>query len=318
MASPGGLGEIIGPFFQPGDRYAAQAFVTGDFEALSSVTVKLQRRGESSGPIELQIWDEANGKPNAMIATLGTMDLANVNPGSADFITFDGLVTGLEPKQNYYVVLDPANADIPDEDNSFYLGTTAETNGTNGAPWVQVSLGPNHNQWASLASFIPGAKFWQASVSAVSLVGDFEYGGTLDASDIDMLSLQLRSAPTDRNYDLNNDGTLSQEDRARWIHGLAKTYFGDANLDGEFNSSDLTAVFEAGEYEDNIMLNSSWSEGDWKGDGDFESGDLIVALADGGYETGPRAGMHTVPEPSCIGLAALAMLGLCPFRRSIV
>ena len=53
---------------------------------------------------------------------------------------------------------------------------------------------------------------------------------------------------------------------------------GDSNGDGIFDSSDLIAVFRAGEYEDDIENNSTFEEGDWNGDGDFDSSDLIAAL----------------------------------------
>ncbi|MCA9214599.1 MAG: lamin tail domain-containing protein, partial [Planctomycetales bacterium] len=42
---------------------------------------------------------------------------------------------------------------------------------------------------------------------------------------------------------------------------------GDVNGDGVFDSSDLTAVLQAGEFEDGIDGNSTFAEGDWNGDG---------------------------------------------------
>ena len=89
---------------------------------------------------------------------------------------------------------------------------------------------------------------------------------------------------------------LDESDHAAWVHSIANTFFGDANLDGEFNSRDLVTVFEAGEYEDNIAGNSGWAEGDWNGDGDFSTSDLVAAFEDGGYEKGPRALGRPVPE----------------------
>ncbi len=64
-------------------------------------------------------------------------------------------------------------------------------------------------------------------------------------------------------------------------HGFG-TYFGDANLDGRFNSRDLVAVFEAGKYEQDVL--ATWSEGDWNADARFGTGDLVAAFGDGGYE----------------------------------
>jgi hypothetical protein len=58
---------------------------------------------------------------------------------------------------------------------------------------------------------------------------------------------------------------------------------GDANGDLKFDSADLVAVFQAGEYEDHVDRNSSWSEGDWNGDGDFTTADLVLAFQAGTF-----------------------------------
>lgn len=139
-------------------------------------------------------------------------------------------------------------------------------------------------------------------------IGDFNQDDTLDLSDIDLLSSAVRSGEFDVRYDLNRDQVLSQGDREVWVQELVRTYFGDSNLDGEFNSADLVAVFEEGEYEDDIASNSTWHTGDWSGDGEFSSFDLVVAFQDTGYEQGPRSAAprlipitrpQAVPEPSC-------------------
>ena len=59
---------------------------------------------------------------------------------------------------------------------------------------------------------------------------------------------------------------------------------GDISVDGHFNSSDLVRIFQAGEYQDNIIGNSTWRTGDWNGDGDFTTQDLVIAFANRGYE----------------------------------
>jgi hypothetical protein len=84
------------------------------------------------------------------------------------------------------------------------------------------------------------------------------------------------------------------------------TYIGDADLNGEFNSSDLVAVLASGTYEADVA--AVWSTGDFEGDGRTTSSDLVAALADGGYELGPRAATAAVPEPSAIGLLAVGAL----------
>lgn len=61
---------------------------------------------------------------------------------------------------------------------------------------------------------------------------------------------------------------------------------GDANLDGTFDSGDLTQIFQAGEYFDKTEGNSNWRDGDWNCDAEFNSGDLVAAFQAGQYVGG--------------------------------
>ena len=106
-----------------------------------------------------------------------------------------------------------------------------------------------------------------------------------------------------------------------WVEDLKNTYFGDANLDGEFNSGDFVQVFQRGHYEDTVVGNSGWADGDWNGDGEFDSGDFVLAFQSGGYELGSRAAsaispsnMAAVPEPTGRIIAILALFSLSVFR----
>ena len=85
--------------------------------------------------------------------------------------------------------------------------------------------------------------------------------------------------------DLDDDGHVDHQDHRVWVKVLKHTWFGDANLDGEFNSGDMVQVFVLGKYE--TGEEASWAEGDWNGDGFFDSSDMVAAFADGGYEKGP-------------------------------
>lgn len=140
--------------------------------------------------------------------------------------------------------------------------------------------------------------------------GDFDNDGLLTAADIDALTTAVRTGSSDIQFDVNLDGVVSSSDRVAWVEQLKNTYFGDANLDGEFNSADLVTVLTAGEYEDAIVGNSTWASGDWDGDGDFTTSDFVTALSGGGYENGPRAAVAAVPEPAS-GL--LLLMALLPF-----
>lgn len=143
----------------------------------------------------------------------------------------------------------------------------------------------------------------------LALTGDFSGNGALDVVDIDILSAQARAATHDTRFDLNSNSVVDQSDVVVWVHDLKKTYYGDANLDGQFNSHDLTLVFQAGRYEDSIEGNSGWATGDWDADAEFTSSDLVVAFQDGGYEQGPRPAVNSVPEPSAFVMMGLAFLG---------
>lgn len=143
--------------------------------------------------------------------------------------------------------------------------------------------------------------------------GDVDGDGDCDADDIDLLSERIRNGETDAQFDLNGDGNVDNGDRIELVSVLKNTWFGDANLDGEFNSNDLINVFAAGGYESENP--AGWATGDWNGDGLFASGDLISAFADGGFENGPKVqAASTVPEPSALILFVLAGLGCFRMR----
>jgi hypothetical protein len=154
------------------------------------------------------------------------------------------------------------------------------------------------------------------AIPGQTLPGDFDANQILDASDIDALHAAIRAGNHPAALDVTGDSLVNQEDSSKWVSELKGTWYGDADLDGIFDSADLVTVLAAGQYEDDIVGNSGWASGDWDGDGDFTSSDLVTALADGGYEQGPRAVVSAVPEPaSCITLL-VASLGIA-FRRRV-
>lgn len=141
--------------------------------------------------------------------------------------------------------------------------------------------------------------------------GDFNSDGKLDAADVDSLVEQINGAK-DASFDVSGDGAVDVADLNVWIKDIQGTWIGDANLDGEFNSTDFVVVFGAGEYEDATAGNSTWEEGDWNGDGDFNSSDFVAAFSDGGYEKGPVA---AVPEPQAPTLLVAGMIALTITRK---
>ncbi len=143
------------------------------------------------------------------------------------------------------------------------------------------------------------------------LLGDIDSDGMLTVEDLDQLTDAIRQGLTDSIFDVNDDGIVTLADRVSWITDIRRTVFGDANLDGEFNSADLLQLFQTGEYEDGVPGNSTWGEGDFGGDFEFDSDDLILALQTGAYGQGPVAA-SPIPEPTSFlfVLAGLAAIGL--------
>ncbi|MCA9211867.1 MAG: PEP-CTERM sorting domain-containing protein [Planctomycetales bacterium] len=134
---------------------------------------------------------------------------------------------------------------------------------------------------------------------ANTVAGDFDNSGQRDVADLDLLADAMVSG--DVAFDLNGDGNVNIADRIEWVENLSNTFMGDANFDGEFNSSDFVTVFTPAKYETGQA--ATWAEGDWNGDKEFDSSDFVTAFSGGGYESGPRnGGLQVVPEPSGIVL----------------
>ena len=98
-----------------------------------------------------------------------------------------------------------------------------------------------------------------------------------------------------------------------WVEDLKNTYFGDANLDLVFDTSDFVSVFLVGKYETEQA--ATWAEGDWDGDGVFSSGDFVSAFMGGGYEVGTRPGTSAVPEPTGGLLLAMGFGAFLQMRK---
>jgi hypothetical protein len=148
-----------------------------------------------------------------------------------------------------------------------------------------------------------------------SVSGDFDGDGTLTAADIDLLTAAIRSQLFDPQFDLDSDGSLGSGDLNTMIVDLVGTWFGDADLNGEFSSGDFVNVFQRGQYEDGIAGNSGWADGDWNGDAEFNTSDFVSAFQGGGFEQGPRAQVAAVPEPSSWLLLSFSVFGLLRRRR---
>ncbi|MFC1758591.1 hypothetical protein ACFL2H_07455 [Planctomycetota bacterium] len=106
---------------------------------------------------------------------------------------------------------------------------------------------------------------------------------------VDRISAAIVGGVYNLLFDLDMDDDVDQQDRRKWVEEVKQTFFGDANLDGVFDSSDFVLVFQAGKYERDDESDTIWSSGDWNGDGKFDSSDLVLAFQSNGFEKGPRS-----------------------------
>ena len=97
------------------------------------------------------------------------------------------------------------------------------------------------------------------------LLGDYNANGELDVRGLGSAGGAIAGGENPPEYDLNGDGVVDYDgDRVMWVKELKKTWIGDADLNGEFNSGDIVEVFVAGKYE--TGEEATWDEGDWDGE----------------------------------------------------
>ena len=132
---------------------------------------------------------------------------------------------------------------------------------------------------------------------------------------MDLLSKEVRDETNRATFDLNGDSVVNDDDRVVWVKEIKRTWIGDANLDGRFESGDLVTVFTKGKYEKEVE--AGWEEGDWNGDGEFSSGDFVDAFRDGGYEQGLLPAVNAVPEPTSVSMFLIGLLSVCGLRRRL-
>ncbi|MBN01768.1 MAG: hypothetical protein CMJ77_21875 [Planctomycetaceae bacterium] len=220
-----------------------------------------------------------------------------------------GLVDGFEPDHNMGFELFWRDVDDPDFPDPGFGGA-----GIMWTDWAQNETVPSDAELGT--GLFHTANWGQLEFVTAGDPCDFDGNGTIDVADIDMLSAAVSSGAGEARYDINQDGVVDASDIAAYVEGAClNTYLGDANLDGQFDSTDFVVVFTAGEYEDAAAGNSTWATGDWNGDSEFNSSDFVAAFVGGGYEVGPRAAVAAVPEPTSLGLLAFALLGLLALRR---
>ncbi len=154
---------------------------------------------------------------------------------------------------------------------------------------IDVGLGTGHAVDLKPGETIEGQDFGnrrvERPVPTPEEMADLDADGSLGAADINLLAAALRAGDAQLPaHDLSGDGRVDLGDYEYLVLDLMGRPFGDSNLDGRFDSSDLVEVFQRGHYEDDIPGASHWEDGDWNGDGEFDSGDLVFAMQHGAYE----------------------------------
>ncbi|MCA9150807.1 MAG: VCBS repeat-containing protein, partial [Planctomycetales bacterium] len=244
----------------------------------------------------------------------GDIDLTfmEFSGNSAAWIANDGSGTFGEPTTIGSVPAGPEGIDLADLDGDGDLDILISSLVDDQFSWLENFGNGNFNDVQIIAEHVTGASAIQAAdidgdgdldviATAYELsrvlwyrnIGgsDLNSDGQFDASDIDFLCEAVLSGANDLHFDYNDDGLLDQRDHQFFVTEIAETSSGDANLDGVFDSSDFVFVFVAGEYEDDLVGNSTWATGDWNCDGEFSSSDLVHAFQAGLYvgQPDPRA-----------------------------
>ncbi|MCP4189801.1 MAG: hypothetical protein GY768_04150 [Planctomycetaceae bacterium] len=152
-------------------------------------------------------------------------------------------------------------------------------------------------------------------ITAALLSGDDNHDGVVNVADINLQAeATANAAPDLETYGENSDGVVDIADRRILVGRHLNTWMGDADLNSQFDSSDLVILFAAGKYE--TGASASWEECDWDGNGVFVSGELVAAFADGRCDAGPKVAVAAVPEPSSIVLALVSLVSrFCITRR---
>lgn len=262
--------------FMGGNQGVEAGYGGPDVTVTQSVIVRNQNQTDPDSPITAGLrfgdgYDGSNGNYTGHI----TAEYLAIHDNGDNVRNYDGTIPGSQAG-----AIDLTSSLANDED------ATDPTN-FDGVPVFSPSM---HLLRAS-AGFSAGPDGMPVGrvVPAVEVIistiksPDFNDDGQVDAIDIDLLCAAIQAEETDLRFDLDGDGTVSIQDHDQLITERLQTTYGDSNLDGRFDSSDLVAVFIAGEYEDGVVGNSGWADGDWNCDGEFDTSDLVYAFQRGGY-----------------------------------
>ncbi len=113
----------------------------------------------------------------------------------------------------------------------------------------------------------------------VTLLGDFDNDGDVDADDIDLLQVEVLAGTNDPAYDLAGTLVVDVNDMDEMIHIILATEYGDASLDGQVGLDDLSALAASWDAQSGM----GWGDGDFNGDGAVNLDDLSIMAANWGW-----------------------------------
>ena len=198
-------GTTIVPSYTPGvvDFRFAQPFFTGEFGNVASFSFEVWKAGAPSGSHVVEIWDvNGSGLPGKRLGLLGTIDHDSI-PTSWGLVTIRGLVTGLAPYTQYFVLVHPPFIGFTRE-NGFYIRWLPVVEGTD----PEGNL-PAHFLWTRTG--VP----WTTLNESMNVTSTYSYLKGRITSTIPKTS--HKPQPTDGATDVRRDGILS------WAPGISVT-----------------------------------------------------------------------------------------------
>ncbi|MCA9264509.1 MAG: lamin tail domain-containing protein [Planctomycetales bacterium] len=105
--------------------------------------------------------------------------------------------------------------------------------------------------------------------ASIRLPGDLDLNGQIESYDIDALNQMIQSELPIASFDLTGDTVVDADDRTAWVHDIALTQFGDANLDGRVDGADFNLWDKH-----RFAGHTGWASGDFNGDGVTDAADF--------------------------------------------
>ncbi|TWU25949.1 hypothetical protein [Bythopirellula polymerisocia] len=131
----------------------------------------------------------------------------------------------------------------------------------------------------------------------------------VDAADIDALLAAIATQSSDPLFDLDGNYFVNAHD-VDTLFDLLGTQYGDANLDGNVDGTDL------GIWQANYGTSAGWAGGDFDGSVTVDGRDFLLWQRHYGNAAGMLASPLTIPEPTTIVSSLIGVVAIT-WRRSL-